>query len=321
MITVKQFLDAGFDLNKDDVILNVIGEESSACLVGGSAINGQFYSMNLKTAAGFIHPDYKIKSLAWRKNEGKQPVADGLPLIIEYVDGETSSYESNDFCWSIDMLGCDIKQWKPNLEALELQMNDKQETVLATEMSERDVENFCDAPDNIRNEVSEGTLGESEVRKAYDDLHDLLNAVSPINPFDACASNEGGDDIEWDGNGLPPVGVIYTTEPHFDIELLCKYSSKYVVVGEMLPKETYKGMEVIIDTMEQRDRTFRKPESPQEKAERELDEAAEDLYREFNHKFFGGAKELYSSWDDVRNETKESFRHIASLTGYQPPQS
>ncbi|AUR86930.1 hypothetical protein NVP1091O_27 [Vibrio phage 1.091.O._10N.286.52.B12] len=83
--------------------------------------------------------------------------------------------------------------------------------------------------------------------------------------------------VEW-VNGLPPVGETFTTNPGFDEELICKYSSKWVVVGEMInvPKKL-KGMEVIIDIKANK-REFRKPETPEQKLEREELEAAYDLY-------------------------------------------
>ncbi|AUR95135.1 hypothetical protein NVP1201B_30 [Vibrio phage 1.201.B._10N.286.55.F1] len=87
---------------------------------------------------------------------------------------------------------------------------------------------------------------------------------------------------EWNGEGLPPVGAIYTLDPNHDVELLCKYSSKYVVIGEMLPKERYNGVEVVIDTFAQRDRVFRKPETPQQREERERLECIKKMYIDGN---------------------------------------
>ncbi|KDC46012.1 hypothetical protein, partial [Pseudoalteromonas fuliginea] len=119
-------------------------------------------------------------------------------------------------------------------------------------------------------------------------------------------------EIEWNGEGLPPVGAIYTVDPNHDVELLCKYSSKYVVVGEMLSKETYKGMEVVIDTMEQRNRVFRKPETPQQREDRERLEAAYDLYCHALDKKttfdsfcnFGPLKDIYTKIVDKTNYRK-----------------
>lgn len=84
------------------------------------------------------------------------------------------------------------------------------------------------------------------------------------------------DGAEWNGEGLPPVGAIFCTEPHFDIQVMCKYSSKFVVVGEILPFDRYKGAEVVIENLDRR--TFRKPETEEERNERERLEAAYDLY-------------------------------------------
>lgn len=83
------------------------------------------------------------------------------------------------------------------------------------------------------------------------------------------------DGAEWNGEGLPPVGAIFCTEPHFDIQVMCKYSSKFVVVGEMLPFDRYKGAEVVIENLDRR--TFRKPDTEAERNERERLEAAYDL--------------------------------------------
>ncbi|CAM0061390.1 hypothetical protein VPH1220G2_0082 [Vibrio phage 1220 g2] len=88
---------------------------------------------------------------------------------------------------------------------------------------------------------------------------------------------------------------IYTLDPNYDIEFLCKYSSEYVVVGEMLPEETYRGMEVIVDTMTQRDRTFRKPETTQQREYRERLEAIDAMCWDVHSLKVSQASALYEA--------------------------
>ncbi|AUR98034.1 hypothetical protein NVP1246O_27 [Vibrio phage 1.246.O._10N.261.54.E10] len=122
--------------------------------------------------------------------------------------------------------------------------------------------------------------------------------------------SEFSGEVEWNGEGLPPVGAIYTTEPDFDIELLCKYSSKYVVIGEILPKERHNGVEVVIDTFAQRDRVFRKPETPQQREDRERLEAAYDLYCTWRG-------EKPASFEDFKRCNHDNWLAIVRKTNYR----
>ncbi|MCP3680893.1 MAG: hypothetical protein GY782_11825 [Gammaproteobacteria bacterium] len=84
----------------------------------------------------------------------------------------------------------------------------------------------------------------------------------------AKALEEKEESVEWNGEGLPPVGALFVTEPNFDIEFKCKYSSECTVVGELC--NTGKLIEITIDLIVQPERTFRKPETPDQKRERDL---------------------------------------------------
>ena len=146
-------------------------------------------------------------------------------------------------------------------------MNDKQETVLATEMSERDVPSF-DEP--------------------------II-----VNPFDACASNEDGeDDVEWK-NGDE---CHYHSTPNVP--------SKFVAMHPNNPKAAiiWEGggdCNLACVAIE----CLRKPESPQEKADREREENGRALFE---------LKVSLTSiscvhWDDQAESSKESWRQFAEL--------
>ena len=128
---------------------------------------------------------------------------------------------------------------------------------------------------------------------------------------------ESAGDVEWDGEGLPPVGAIYTLDPNYDIELLCKYSSEYVVVGEMLPEETYRGMEVIVDTMTQRDRTFRKPETPQQREDRERLENGKSLHNAASKTEEAISHGIFRLWEMEDEEVRRHYCQLAEIIGYK----
>lgn len=81
----------------------------------------------------------------------------------------------------------------------------------------------------------------------------------------------------WNGEGLPPIGERFCVDD-YDTVMLCKYSSEYVVVGEMTGEQYPEGVEVVIDLKQTPNRKFCKPESQAEREERERLEAAYDLY-------------------------------------------
>lgn len=118
MVTVKQFLDAGFGF--------VLGDKTDKK-------DGDWHSK----------PTDTVKELAWRKNTGVQPVGDDCWVEIEWYNGTRMSRMASDFLWGdkITGYGFIVKQWKPSLKHLERKMNDTQEIKTALEMSERDIEN------------------------------------------------------------------------------------------------------------------------------------------------------------------------------------
>lgn len=266
MITVKQFLDAGFDLDKDDVILNVFGDEWSKTKVSDSALLTPAWSMSLETSAGFIHPEFKIKSLAWRKNKGEQPVADGLMVDVSISSGkEIINKDSKSLAWGKwgDIsTGFHIKQWKPNLEALEQQMNDKQD--MMTQAESDDIEQL---------EKSALEMSERDIPSFDDPIF--------VSPLDACVSNEVDFDntpqqveslakeVEWK-NG----DTAYVKDcSHDEIKFVGLSGNKAVAVCECITEDR----RVILDKFWVSDLLKEKPESPQEKAKREREERIEEL--------------------------------------------
>lgn len=116
MVTVKQFLDAGFGF--------VFGDKTDKK-------DGDWHSK----------PTDTVKELVWRKNTGVQPVGDDCWVEVLRCDtGETDIGMASEYLWN----GGVLVKWKPSLKHLEEQMNNNQETKTALEMSERDIENYTD---------------------------------------------------------------------------------------------------------------------------------------------------------------------------------
>ena len=87
---------------------------------------------------------------------------------------------------------------------------------------------------------------------------------------------------EWNGEGLPPVGALCkVNRDSFTYRVM--YSSEYVVIVQNLDNDntTAHGMDIILD-LHKGNYTFSKPESPQQREERECLEAAYDLYAHWN---------------------------------------
>lgn len=130
MVTVKQFLDAGFKFVVDDVLALSNNQKATYDLTPAdlSAIEeGQER-----------YSDDFVIDLAWRKNTGVQPVGGDCWVEVLYSDGENDLAWANAFRWEDK----DLTHGKPSLKHLEQQMTDNQETKTALEMSERDM---CDA--------------------------------------------------------------------------------------------------------------------------------------------------------------------------------
>ncbi|AUR94705.1 hypothetical protein NVP1197A_67 [Vibrio phage 1.197.A._10N.286.54.F2] len=78
--------------------------------------------------------------------------------------------------------------------------------------------------------------------------------------------------IEWGGAGLPPVGSLCkVNRDPFVYRVM--YSSEYVVIVQNLDNDntTAHGMDIILD-LRKGDYTFSKPETPQQREEREREE-------------------------------------------------
>lgn len=165
MITVKQFLDNGFELVAGDTLLT----KRTNRVIPVTKIN--VTGLNCPNAE--VDEDLFIKSLVWRKNTGVQPVTNNCWLEVEQYNDITLSGMASQFLWmnSNCEYGCDIKNWKPSLEDLEQQMNGKLETKSALEMSERDIENY---------EADCKTKCESTVVDDIPDSEELLNIGNVI---------------------------------------------------------------------------------------------------------------------------------------------
>lgn len=88
---------------------------------------------------------------------------------------------------------------------------------------------------------------------------------------------------EWNGEGLPPVGVECEYKDGDDwYEVKVNYLSEWFIVIEALKSQSkwidIKGTEISFDHSRFDDLKFRKPESPQQREDRERLEAAYDLY-------------------------------------------
>lgn len=90
---------------------------------------------------------------------------------------------------------------------------------------------------------------------------DIIGATSK--QVESLAKSDG---VEWDGSGLPPVGCIVLGSFHYDKDTAEKWCIDYIT--EQV------GVYTIVDTGDQytfatRDVVFHKPETPEQKAERE----------------------------------------------------
>lgn len=95
-----------------------------------------------------------------------------------------------------------------------------------------------------------------------------------------------GKSVEWDEKGLPPTGCVceYYDENHSGkwIKVIVNYSSEWGVVVESV--DVAKGTELFFNNYE--GKVFRKLETPEQKAKRERDELARDLFLELNPDVF-----------------------------------
>ncbi|MEL7307085.1 MAG: hypothetical protein AAGK05_03895 [Pseudomonadota bacterium] len=106
-----------------------------------------------------------------------------------------------------------------------------------------------------------------------------------------------GDAVEWDGEGMPPVGakceILFKEYQHkgFGLFNVLAYHSGAIWVQYIGPLENNgKCYTAECSTLE-----FRKPESPEQKAERERDEAIKIIQRDmaFSGSDYYAAKRLY----------------------------
>lgn len=172
--------------------------------------------------------------------------------------------------------------------------------------------------------IDKELIGKDKFYVVLDIFHRLESLRSQMNIDKVETQTEHQEEMsafsgetEWNGEGLPPVGATCTVDPNHDIELLCKYSSKYVVIGEILPKERYNGVEVIIDTFAQRDRVFRKSETPQQREDRERLEAAYDLYCTCNSEVGINSPSATYEWFTCSKIAVDYWLRIVDKTNYR----
>lgn len=127
MVTVKQFLDAGFEFAIGDEVSNAIERKF---LISKNIVEQWNEPCEPADIESFVH------SVAWRKNTGVQPVSDDYWVeVLRRDTGETDIGMAGEYLWD----GGVLVKWKPSLKHLEEQTNNNQETKTALEMSEREL--------------------------------------------------------------------------------------------------------------------------------------------------------------------------------------
>lgn len=109
MITVKQFLGAGFQLAAGDVVDKYKIIDPTGLIFDGGA---------------------QIKALAWRANTGSQPVPDDCPVIYMTCTGIEYSSKAGGLNWNLRLPIATIIKWKPDLEALEKMLSERQDCAI-----------------------------------------------------------------------------------------------------------------------------------------------------------------------------------------------
>lgn len=163
MVTVKQFLDAGFGFVCGDKTDKKDGEHSKLTDT--------------------------VKELVWRKNTGAQPVDDDCWVEVLRCDtGETDIGMASEYLWN----GGVLVKWKPSLKHLDEQMNDNQEIKTALEMSERDIENYTDNCDVERElKESDGVVWESGDIAFHEGREVLVVGWHPHHPLLVVEGSDG----------------------------------------------------------------------------------------------------------------------------------
>lgn len=126
-------------------------------------------------------------------------------------------------------------------------------------------------------------------------------------------------EVEWNGEGLPPIGVeCKVNRDSFIYRVM--YSSKYVVIVQNTENDgtSADGMDIILD-LHKANYTFRKPENEAERKERERLEAAIDLHDLAQDAYFApdGGSDGSAVWDKAPERVKSMYLAIVDKTGYR----
>lgn len=289
MVTVKPFLDAGFEFvpNGDALFVN--------------GVNSGKHYFNIGDAEYILkHPshyyDYVIADLAWRKNTGVQPVGDDCWVEVVSDDGIEVTKMAKNVPWKFTTENsvCGVAKWKPSLKHLEQQMNDNQETKTALEMSERDIENYADDCD-VERELKEG-----------DEVVWGGKGIPPV----GCEC----DILDVNDKSLViGFGSIY----HVDEEkvlIISESISGYP--DDSLITDFCDGKNLYAMYIYEGDVRFKKKETPEQKAAREREEAAIELHDLAQDAYFDG-RDGTASWDKAPDRVKKMYYAIVDKTGYR----
>lgn len=128
-----------------------------------------------------------------------------------------------------------------------------------------------------------------------------------------------GDEVEWNGEGLPPVGVeceiLFKEYPHkgFGLFNILAYHGGAIWVQYTGPLENNgKCYTEECSTLE-----FRKPESPEQKAERERLEAAIKLHDIANLSYYDGCLPFNCGWNNAGEKVRNMWLSVVDETGYR----
>ncbi|AFC22705.1 hypothetical protein VchM-138_0026 [Vibrio phage vB_VchM-138] len=123
---------------------------------------------------------------------------------------------------------------------------------------------------------------------------------------------------DWNGEGLPPVGVEcefkFTNEAESSFKI-CKvlcFGNSFAFMKSHRSINGYKEFALRISDIE-----FRKPETPQERQERERIEAAIRLHDIANLAYYEGCLPFNCSWSDAGEKVKNMWLAVVDETKYR----
>lgn len=296
MITVKQCKELGIEL------------------IEGDKVNGRTISKAQADATNFelsniVALDYRVDEFAWRENTGEQPYSDNVTVEIETIskqyDGK--AYTSGVCDWRISDGFTDIKRYRPHLPSLEKMMNEKQEKKIEFDNIDTRVQ-----PDQLGPKRTEQSTAVETLRRMGYEWKGGALWKPPLGevPKYVRPTDFGSIPDEWDGEGLPPVGVEVMGTFHYDPATAEKWAIKYISKDVGCYMRLADGKEYTFAT----DSVCLFPiETPEQKEQREREEAAYELACVFGHNDFGDAK----SFAEYHPSLCEKFLAIVDKTGYR----